>query len=263
MLRFFVLTTLVATLVGAPAAPLQPTGKWTVDYAASNCSASRPFGPGEAPLTLSIKPAHSGGSARLVLSNAWTQLKVANHATTVDFGDGDKPFRTGAMPAMGLGPARAVVIVDLPAVQASRLRTARTIRVAASGILDREFALGPTGPLFETLDKCLADLRTYWSINQQPAQEATPATDLGRLFSWSNYPTIGGHRARTNSVTARLLIDEKGKVRDCLVTSSSGSTGLDIQTCQVFELRTVYRPALDASGEPVRSALDQTINWRR
>lgn len=71
----FIGAVLALAMKAAPltAAPLQPSGKWTVDYAASNCAASRPFGPGETPLTLSIKPAHSGGSARLILSNAWTQ----------------------------------------------------------------------------------------------------------------------------------------------------------------------------------------------
>lgn len=264
MLRRLIFAALIAMPVAVAAEPLQPTGKWTVDYAASQCVASRAFGTGETPLTLSIKPAHSGGSARLVLSNAWTQLRVANaYTASVDFADGGKPFRTDAMPAMAFGPSRAVVIVDLPAEQAARLRKSATVRIASGGVGDRTFAVGSLGQLFIALDKCVADLRNFWLIDAPPAAKAVPAHDLGKLFSWSNYPSTEWHHAKTDKVTARLLVDEKGNVPECLIMAGSGSTGLDVLTCQVFERRTSFRPALDQAGTPVRSAVDVTINWRR
>jgi TonB family protein len=252
---------LASSAVPVAATPVQPSGKWTVDYAVSRCAASRPFGPGKDPLTLIIVPAHSGGSTKLVLSNAWTELKIDHYTATIDFTDGEKPFRTDANPGMGAG--RPVLSLDLPADQAARLRTSQSLRITSGGILDRTLAIGGIGPLFIALDKCLADLRTYWSIDVAPTQKAIPAHDLAGLFSWSNYPTVGDHLAKTNTVTARLLVDEKGNVRDCSIIASTGSAALDVQTCQVFERRVTYRPALDQSGKAVRSAVDETISWRR
>jgi TonB family protein len=261
MLRKIVMAALLAAAGPALAEPLKPTGKWTVDYAVSRCAASRPFGPGKEPLTLTVIPAHSGGSAKLVLANAWTELKVDYYTAAIDFMDGGKPFRTDASPGMGGG--RPIVSLDLPVNQVARLRKSQSLRIASGGILDRTLDIGNVGPLFQALDKCLADLRAYWSIDTAPLTMATPAHDLARLFSWSNYPTVGDHRAKTSRVTAQLLIDEKGNVRDCSIITGTGSAALDVQTCQVFERRTQFRPALDQSGKPVRSAVNETITWRR
>lgn len=124
-------------------------------------------------------------------------------------------------------------------------------------------ALGSTASLFEALDKCIADLKGYWAIGTSRATAAAPTKDLGNLFSWSNYPTVGERRAKTNTVTARLLVDEKGNVRDCLVTSGTGSTAIDVQTCQVLEHRLPFHAAMDTNGTPVRSVVDMTVKWHR
>lgn len=260
---FLMVALLLASSAWAESPALQPTGKWPVDYAASRCSATRPFGLGKEPLTLSIIPAHSGGSTRLILSNSWTELKGIDHTATLDFVDGAKSFRTDAMPALSFGPARAVMVLDLPAEQAARLRKATTIRIVSSSIHDRSLVVGSVGPLFIALDKCLTDLRAYWSIGQAPAEKAAPTHDLGDLFSWSNYPSVGERRAKTNKVTTRLLVDETGRIRDCLIMAGTGSTALDVQTCQIFEHRLTFRPAKDQAGKPVRSSVDETITWRR
>lgn len=263
MWRPLTMAVLLTASSAAPAAPLQPTGKWTVDYAASRCAASRPFGPGDQPLTLTIVPAHSSGSARLVLSNAWTELKGTNHTATLDFLDGAGSFKTDVMPAISFGPSRAVVIIDLPPDQATRLRKAKSLAMVSSTIVDRTLELGSVDPLFNALDKCIADLKAYWSIEKEPAEKAGPTSDVASLFSWSNYPSVEARRAKRNTVTARLLVDESGRIRDCLIMAGTGSTALDVQTCQIFELRVTFRPAKDQAGRPVRSAVDAAVTWRR
>lgn len=258
----------LATSVQAAAAPPAPPipGKWAVDYAEQECTATRRFGTGEGALALSIKPAHSGGSMRLVLANAWTKLTMSAFIATIDFGDGRPPFKTDTMPALAFGPARAALIIELPEAEGTRLRTASEIRIHVPGIITRRLQTGPSVALFRALDKCLTDLRTFWGIGPdapRPAFPAKIAANLERLFSWSNYPTIDYHLTKTNMASVRLLVNERGAVRACLILASTGSAALDVQTCQVFERSVSYQPARDAAEKPVRSAVDATIRWRR
>lgn len=259
----------VATSVQVSATPPAPTmpGKWTVNYAEQECTATRRYGAGEGALALLIKPGHSGGSMRLVLANAWTKLSMSEFTATIDFEDGLAAFKTDTVPALTFGPARAALIIDLPVTEVARLRAAREIRIHVPGVITRTVQTGPSVSLFKALDKCLADLRTFWGLAAdaplRPATAAKTDQNLDRLFSWSNYPTVDFHQAKTNAASVRLLVNQLGSVRDCLILSGTGSAALDIQTCQVFERSISYQPARDAAGKAIRSAVDATIRWRR
>ena len=76
----------------------------------------------------------------------------------------------------------------------------------------------------------------------------------------SDYPGRG-RRERVESVGVRFTVGADGRVSGCTVTESSGNPRLDSTTCTLIERRFRYRPATDASGEPVSSTVRTTFDW--
>lgn len=258
----------IGALLGAGAQPAlaaaQPAStKWTVEFADDHCQASRTFDIDGKAVLLAIKPPLDGGTTRLLVHKAFREMRVSEPTVLLDFGDGRAPFRTTMHLALSVGGI--AMIIDLPPTEAARLRTASNLKLKSATKIRGEFAMAPAAPLFRALDRCVADLRTRVGLEAGPPRWTVPAsalTNLKPLFSSSKFWTVEMRTPRTNKVTARLLIDKSGAVRDCAITSGSGSTGLDIQTCQVFERQVKYRPARTADGQPVASAVSETIEWR-
>lgn len=252
---------LAAPAIPAPA-PVAST-KWTVDYADDHCQASRTFKSDGRDVSLVIKPPLDGGTTRLQVHKIFRELRLPEPTISLDFGDGRTPYRTTMHPAIAQGGF--AMIIDLPPAEALRLRAASVLMLKSASKVRGAFDLTPTAPLFRALDRCVVDLRTRLGLDSGVPRWTVPATAvtaLRPLFSSSKFWTVEMRNPRTNKVTVRLLIDKAGAVRDCVITAGSGSAGLDIQTCQVFERRVKYRPAQSAAGHAVASVRSETIDWR-
>jgi protein TonB len=57
-------------------------------------------------------------------------------------------------------------------------------------------------------------------------------------------------------------INAQGRVENCNVTASSGNSDLDRAACSAITRRGRYSPALDQSGNPIRSRASRRITWR-
>lgn len=266
MLRSLTMAALAAGFCCSTASAAEPAPqltKWTVDYADDHCQASRTFDIDGNAVLLAIKPPLDGGTTRLLVHKAFREMRVSEPAVLLDFGDGSAPFRTTMHMALSVGGI--AMIIDLPPVEALRLRSASILTLKSASNVRGEFAMAPAAPLFRALDRCVADLRERVGLEAGPPRWTVPATALTALkplFSSSRFWTVEMRTPRTNKVTVRLLVDKAGAVRDCAITGGSGSTGLDIQTCQVFERQVKYRPARTADGQPVASSVSETIDWR-
>lgn len=253
----------IALLLAPPPAPVQPP-KWTVDFADDHCRASRAVEVGGKPATLSIRPPLDGGSTRITVSSVIVNRHNIEPVGAIDFGDGLPPFKTPMLPALfdqGMGS-----LFELPANEAKRLRHARAMTIRTGGVTRGRFDLPDGAALFRTLDRCVADLRKRVGLDGGAVPWSQPArapADLGRQFSSTRYWTVETREARSNRVTVRLLVDRAGDVRECSVLHGTGSPGLDVQTCQVFERKVRYSPALNAAGKSVASVVTETVKWRR
>jgi hypothetical protein len=237
--------------------------KWTVDFADDHCQASRTFRFDGENVDLVIRPPLDGGTTRLQFYKIFRELRMPEPTISLDFGDGGKPYRTTMHPALSAGGF--VMIIDLPPAAASRLRANSTFSLKSASKVRGTFDLTPTVPLFRALDRCVVDLRSRLGLNSATPRWMVPATALTALrslFSSTNFWTVEMRSPRTSKVTVRLLIDKVGAVRDCVITASSGSPGLDIQTCQVFERKVKYKPAQSATNQAVASVVSETVDWR-
>ena len=120
--------------------------------------------------------------------------------------------------------------------------------------------------MIEEFDNCLANLRQVWNVGApftariaRPAQSRRPLRDL---FRSTSYPQQAMMEGNTGRVGLALLIDEAGKVRDCMIEETSGYATLDTMSCYTITTHARFDPAIGADGKPVKSASFHRINWR-
>ncbi|WP_265530264.1 energy transducer TonB [Sphingomicrobium marinum] len=89
-----------------------------------------------------------------------------------------------------------------------------------------------------------------------------PRGALANLFTADDYPSSALRNDEEGIVRARLIVGVDGRVRDCTVVRSSGSSALDTATCDIFIRRSRFDPARDASGNAVEGSLvTPAIRW--
>jgi protein TonB len=83
----------------------------------------------------------------------------------------------------------------------------------------------------------------------------------GRIDNARDYPTSpGGRRIRRgHDVVVELTVGADGRVSACRITDPSPDPDADAITCRLASERFVFRPRLNAAGEPVVG----TYRWRQ
>lgn len=76
-----------------------------------------------------------------------------------------------------------------------------------------------------------------------------------------DYPPRAYEAHETGTTYMRFTVTRDGRVRDCVVTRSSGHRDLDAVTCALILRRFVYRPARDAEGRPVEEEVHGQQDW--
>ena len=98
-----------------------------------------------------------------------------------------------------------------------------------------------------------------------PPRVAKALSPRGNPGSWAtdaDYPP-SALRAEEAGVTGfRLEVGPDGRVTNCSVTSSSGSSTLDDATCRLVTRRARFSPAEDASGNKIAATYSNRITWR-
>lgn len=89
----------------------------------------------------------------------------------------------------------------------------------------------------------------------RPAQRQS-----GRL-SDRDYPAAAMRAGAAGTVFVRFTVQPNGRVTNCMVTQSSGSSLLDQTTCRLIEARFRYRPATDAAGQPISEQVSTNFTW--
>ena len=76
-----------------------------------------------------------------------------------------------------------------------------------------------------------------------------------------DYPRRAVQLRAQGTVYLRFTVYPNGRVRNCIVTRSSGHRDLDAATCPLLERRLRYRPARDAAGKPVAETIAGQHEW--
>lgn len=93
-------------------------------------------------------------------------------------------------------------------------------------------------------------------------QPAAARANLASLVSDSDYPASALRNEEQGTTGFRLTVGPDGRVQNCVVTSSSGSSALDAATCRIMRSRARFTPARNNLGENVVDTVNSRIQWR-
>lgn len=253
------LALLASSLVSLPtqvaAAPLAPTGKWVVNFDDAQCVASRYYGEEQLFLKASplgdvvqfgvMQPGRSGPPQQ-VLAEVRPTTGTTYSGNAVLWGtSSDKPQR--------------VRLINMPIAEFERLSASPSLYFRL-GEMRRDYAIPAMAGVAKVMKTCVDDLQKVWS-----AEGGTPAVAMANLasyFSDDDYPVDAVRAGQSGTTGFALLVDEQGRVADCMVVATSGQSGLDIQSCAILKRRARFTPAKDTAGKPAKDRVSGRIAWR-
>jgi protein TonB len=92
-------------------------------------------------------------------------------------------------------------------------------------------------------------------------EPARAKANLASYVSDADYPSAAVRNEEQGTTRFRLVVTPEGRVGDCTVTGTSGSTALDAATCKIMRNRARFTPARDSSGKPTGDSVSSTIRW--
>lgn len=97
-----------------------------------------------------------------------------------------------------------------------------------------------------------------------PPRTVEPARARANLASYvsnDDYPASAIRAEEQGTTRFRLTVGGNGRVTDCQVTGSSGSSSLDSTTCRLMRSRARFSPATDSNGNPTTDTVSGAIRW--
>jgi TonB family protein len=248
----------------AGAEPRKPTARWVVNYDDAQCVATRNYGTAEKPLILVLKPSPTGSVMRIMMVRNGPAVEAEQRSGILRF-DNQPPIAVSALIYGDSKTGQFIAAANLPMQSFAANRRATTISFRG-GSFDEHLAVPGFAGIAAAFDDCLANLRQVWNVGPAGGtlvrQPARPLQPLRNLFTRSMFPTLALWAGNTGTVGVSLMIDETGKVRDCMVEETSGFAALDSTSCFVITSRAKFEPAKGADGKPTKSAYFQRIRWQ-
>ncbi|MGI8612259.1 MAG: TonB family protein [Sphingomicrobium sp.] len=266
MTKPFRASLLIAVGIGSMGAsgPRQPTARWVVNYDDAQCVASRNYGTADKPLFLALKPSPTGSVMRVMLIRNGPSSAAEQRPASIRL-DGKPAIAAKALSFGDPKTKQFVASINLPMATFAANRRASSIEIRGSWFNEQLALPGLTG-VMAAFDDCLANLRKVWNVGEDYSSgimlEARAKRPLGQLFRSSTYPAQAIREGDSGRVGLALLIDEAGKVRDCMIDETSGFATLDTMSCYTISTHAQFEPALGADGRPTKSASFHRIKWR-
>lgn len=96
---------------------------------------------------------------------------------------------------------------------------------------------------------------------QQPNLQPTPINRQDWV-NMNDYPSAARANEEQGTVEFELAISASGAVENCVIIQSSGSTSLDLATCNLVKRRARFNPATDSLGRPISAKSKHRLTWR-
>jgi hypothetical protein len=245
------------------AAPLrEPSKKWTVDYGETACTALRAYGSEDASTILAFRPSPNGTVVRLMVVRPGRMPTPHHFDLTASIGSAQ--VKTTGLRFSSGSKKSEVIWINFDRAELEGLGQSGEIAIKGSGI-DERFALPGMAAVLKALDTCNRDLREHWNVTEAAAAKiatpASPVKPLNHYFSAEDYPSQAIREDASGRTGFIMMIDETGKLKDCIVEETSGIASLDAMACGVLLERAKFTPARDAAGNPIRSVYVVGVRW--
>lgn len=267
---------LTAAPVSAEVVEIAPSSPWNVDFAENKCRLARLFGEGENRHLIFFEQYWPATSFGLTLAGPAFDRFRSGQRTDLNFFDGQEPQRTkpftGTVEGYGSGViySSATLVPDPEAsdeqddegvTRLSQLDTVLAGKVAYVALKQRgneiRLLTGPLGEAFAVLNQCTTDLISDWGLDFEQQRRATRLPEWTNMESvvrriQSNYPRAALNRGEQGLMRMRVLVSAEGLVEDCAIIKATDTEKLESPACKAMQ-EARFAPALDASGQPMRS----------
>jgi protein TonB len=151
-----------------------------------------------------------------------------------------------------------------------RFALGSALAVGLAGVADPTLrALDPGAPTIVARPETpRGDLALRWAKvvdDTSPSQvkQATPKDPrVWAPLIHQTYPREAAVAGLEGSVRIRVVVDEGGRVSDCVVLQSSGHGILDRAACDGMRRFAMFNPAIDASGSPTVGSYATIITYK-
>ncbi len=92
-------------------------------------------------------------------------------------------------------------------------------------------------------------------------EPARARANLASYVSDEDYPSNAVRNEEQGTTRFRLAVGPDGKVKECTITGSSGSSALDSTTCKLMKQRAKFTPAKNNRGELTSDTVTSAIRW--
>lgn len=292
--RISLLALPVLSLIAQPAlagerAPVivKPSSNWTLDYGETRCRIARTFGEGDEKTALYLEQYQPSDVPIWVVGGPLVHRLRIMSSFSARFGPGFEAFDVEPKVTMRLGefgdavrghgykddpvvegeaPESEQEPIGLPSLSPDDGKAIDWIELSR-GSRSYRLETGDLGPVFEAMNKCVADLVTYWGAdpailrNRKTAPELTNLPEVARNVG-RHYPTAAERNGRQAELHARVMVEADGTVSKCAITAVTMAEQFDNQACIAFLETAKFKPALDVQGRPVPSYYISTIVYR-
>lgn len=271
---------------------LDPSSNWNVDYAADKCRLARAFGTGKdqvvffleryAPTDRFFLLVAGAPLTKFDASRAQLRFGPGGDVTEYPPSDGKLKDMPALMTTMALyhmepddepgtatpaTPGQPKVETDLFAQKISPEMADKItwFEAVSKGQRPLRLALGSMGKPIGALQSCTQELVGHWGIDVEAhrtlLRPASPRGDPSRWMTSSDYPSDLMKRGAQGIVHFRLLIGPDGKPTDCFIQESTRPKGFDDAVCAVMIRRARFDPALDKTGNPIKSYWRSSVRF--
>jgi TonB family protein len=125
--------------------------------------------------------------------------------------------------------------------------------------------LGSMREPVKALNACTEELLTHWGIDVAAHRtRKRGVVVIGTPDRWltsSSYPADLLAKGTQGIVYFRLGVDEQGRVTSCHIQQSTRPAAFDEAVCRGISRKARFEPALDASGNPIKSYYRSTVRF--
>ena len=264
---------------------LEPSSAWLLDYGEESCSLVRNFGPAGALTTVQLTSYGSWVGQRVMIVGAAVpnsrrptgdlhyvlvpegirrdsgalQGKSAD-SPAVSFGVGFTPFDPDEMDDNVTSSEWQDHAAEPNSPDPSFEATVEGLRVEFDDRSIAEFRLGKMGKPLEALRACVDDLLASWGLDpaEQKARTRNATPDKSTVARVQRrYPSDMLRNGVGAYVPVRVMVDAEGKPTSCVIQEQGIDKDFADATC--IGLSRIYRPALDAAGQPIDSVFHTAV----
>lgn len=248
----------------AATVPLQPSGKWVVDYAEDMCTLSRTFGPDN--IVFGLRPDGFGGGSALavVMVPGARQTKFFEFRGEIGFKSGEKGQAVDVESYWLNDRKTRVVTFRVDHATLNRMTEAGSFSVPVGARDEIHLAPNQMPEARRALDDCTDNLMESFGVPLVELKRATVRPrfqDAQQWFSSLNYPVDARSRGMEGRTVALIEVSAEGKPAECRVISNDSHEGFTEATCGRVMREGRFDPARNAHGEAIRSWTTMSVNW--